>query len=201
MTSNIQKYNRADSELVKSSLPSFRDRRKVDFLVLRSVSFTTEEALQMVGVARSDYEGWKVYDQAFKLWEEEKVWELQKHVGSAVLRSRFMRNVFLQLHVDNELLTQRAFDPGSMSGDEREEAREAAKRYNASHVAQMLKVLDEDTVEKDEATIKVELKVDVGAGGVESYIARKAAARLLLNKFSKQNLIDNDSGTVLEDEE
>ena len=195
----------SDEEVVKSILPNFSDSRKVDFLVLRSVNFTTEEALKVVKIEKSVYEGWRVYDPVFVEWESVNLRQLQQHLGSEVLRAQFMRCVFLQLAIDSNLLQRRAFEPGTLDGEDRADARAAAKRYTAANIASMMRVLEpvSDNGPGSGKSMKIELTVDLEGSDIDSHIGKKVAARKLLAQFSvnKTEIIEADGQVIEVDEE
>ena len=195
--------NLSEDKLVETSLPHFDDPRKTDYLVMRAVSFSHEESLRLLNVTGVDYNGWTVYDPTFAYWEGVNLRQLQRNLGAEVMRARFMRCVFLQLSIDSDILTKRAFEVDDMSDADRADAREAGKRYGAGNIAAMLKALEP---ERDDGpgtgkVIKVDLSVTVSDAEVEAHMARKVGARQLLARFSanSEQFIDVD-GKVIDDE-
>lgn len=187
----------SDEQAVKSLLPAFRDTRKVDYLVLRSVNFTQPEACVVLGVSPSEYVGWLEYDPEFKDWETRQLRHLQRSIGAEVLRASFMRCVFLQLAVDTQVLKQRLFEPDLMDKQDREDARDAMRRYSAANIQAMEKTLNPDKEDgpgsgKD---IHVDLKIHVSEGDAADVVSKRAAARSLLDQFSR-----NDPKDVIEGE-
>ena len=188
-----------EETLARALLPNFRDPKKTDYLVLRSVCFTHEEALRAIKIPQAYFEGWTTYDEDFRFWANENLRNLQKGIGNAVLRAQFMRNVFLQLHIDQEVLAQRAFERGSMDSDDREDAREAGRRYSASNIASMLRVLEDDKIGGSK-TVRIELEVDVSEGEAEAYLNSRVRAKKLLKDMEVQletdRVLDAESRVV-----
>lgn len=188
-----------EAEVLKTLLPDFKDHRKVDFLVLRSVNFTTTEALAAMEVPHYEYEHWIAYDEVFKKWALGNVRYIQHHVAAELLRATFMRNVFLQLGIDDKLLKMRAFTPDEMSPYEREEAKEAGKRYTAANVAAMLKVLEMESEKDGRAKEGTKIVVEISGSSeyVEEVTVRRANARKLADQFrTKKHVVDVDSIVV-----
>lgn len=174
-----------------SGLPQFRDVRKTEYLVLRGVHFSHEEALQVVGINEGQYNVWIEVDDLFNSWASGRsLRELQYSIGPDVLRARFTRNVFLQLQIDNEVLTKRVFAKESMSDEDRKEAFEASKRYSAPNIAALMKVLDrpdEDGKGGGGGNQPVEVKVYLDGKEVVSVEARNAASQKLLEQFTMRD--------------
>jgi hypothetical protein len=172
-----------------SGLPAFRDVRKTEYLVLRGVLFSHEEALQVIQVSEDMYNAWISIDDIFNSWATGRsLRQLQYSMGPDVLRARFTRNVFLQMHIDNDLLTKRAFDVESMSEVERKEAAEAAKRYSAPNIAAMMKVLGEGDVESNNThSGETVVKVYLDGQEVVSVEAKRAASKALIDQFTQRD--------------
>lgn len=169
----------------RARVPAFVDVRKTEYLVLRSVHFTQEQALKMIGVEQAAFEYWVNSDEDFKDWAVGKsFYELNHKVGEEILRSRFMQNVFLQLNIDQSLLWKRMSDPEGMTELERKEAFESSKRYSAPNIATMLKLLEPEHKDDDRpATVIMQINVDGQA--VVTYEGKRAAARDLLNQWTQ----------------
>lgn len=196
----LAQFDPADEEqAIKSLLPSFDDPRKVDYLVMRSVNFTQAEACAVLEIHNSEYTGWLEYDPEFSDWEKTRLRTLQRNVGAEVLRATFMRCVFLQLAIDTQTLKKRFFDPDKMNKEDREDARDALRRYNASSIQAMERTLDPGKEDgpgtgKD---IHVDLKIHVTEGDAQAVVNKRAAARSLLDQFSRgedprANIVDGE---------
>lgn len=180
-------------------VPQFADVRKTEYLVLRSVHFSHAEALAVTMVDAGVYDKWLSQDSDFRTWAGGKNFrDLQTRVANDILRSRFLRNVFLQLHIDEDLLQKRAFDPENMTSEERKEAFEASKRYSAPNIAAMLRVLDNDDSDGDDSKAKKVFQLTVETNGgkptTEDY---RATARMLLDSFTLKESEDFIDGEVL----
>jgi hypothetical protein len=190
-------------QAVASKVPAFRDVRKTEYLVLRSVHFSHPESLAILSLNEETYIGWLEKDTMFADWSLGKnLRDLQTRVGEGVLRSRFLRNVFLVSHIDSQLLSKRFFNPGSMSDDERKEAVEAMKRYSAPNIASMLKILDHEDMGEAGQRPTVTFQITLEPDQVLSVEHKRAAAAALLQQFTKDpGIIEGEAVMVSEDEE
>lgn len=169
----------------RARVPAFVDVRKTEYLVLRSVHFTQEQALQMLGIEKAAFEYWVSSDEDFKDWAVGKSFhDLNHKVGEEILRSRFMQNVFLQLNIDQSLLWKRMSDAAGMSELERREAFEASKRYSAPNIATMLKLLEPEHAD-DDRPASVVMQINIDGKAVVTYEGRRAAARNLLDQWTQ----------------
>ncbi len=206
--SEISTYtvNSVSDELatVRNMLPNFTDGRKTEFLVYRAARFSITEALRVLSVTTPTFNDW-LQDPVFYEWTNKHLFYLQSHIGAEVLKARFMRNAFLTMAIDSDLLSQRAMDPESMTKEDREDARDAAKRYDASKIVQMLKVLDPDLEKPREVgDVNLELHVNVELSERDSVVEKRAQAKKLLETFTssaRQTIIDNRTGDVYEIEQ
>ncbi len=186
--------NTSDAEIVRGLMPVFDDQRKTEFLVLRTC-LSMAEARAVLGVSVAEYNGWRNNDQAFYDWDVNHFHKIRGAIASQVLKARFMRNVFLQLNIDSDLLTARAFAPETMTKEDREESREAGKRYGPQGVATMLKLLESSEDEAAASSVHVEIDIKLDGDHVEQYTAKKAKARALLD-WANQKSIDQAAGTI-----
>lgn len=193
LTYNV-KTNLSDAELVKNMFPQFDDPRKAEFLVLRTC-LTIAEARSVVGITIGEYNQWRESDPSFLDWDINHLHRIQGPIAATILKARFMRNVFLTLHIDSELLAERAFMEDGMSKEHREEAAEAKKRYGPQGIAQMLKILDDSAdPEAGNSHVKVELDIKIDGDQVESYGIKKAKARALLDWAAQKHADDAIEG-------
>ena len=192
--------NLNDASLIAASFPQFDDPRKTDFLVMRTC-MSVAEARHLVGISTNEYNEWRNSDPAFYEWDVNHLWKIRGSIASVVLKARFMRNVFLTMNLDAELLAKSTFTPEDLNKDERDEAKEAKKRYGPAGIATMLKALDgaeEDSTGTQH--IKMELDIKIDDGDVAAYSVKKATARALLewaNRDSEHpNAIDAESKVI-----
>lgn len=188
-----------DKAALASRLPAFDNPKKTEYLVLRSVHFTHEEALVMCNTPYGVFQVWKDEDAVFAEWAVHKqLTQLQKNVGVDVLHAKFMRNVFLLLAIDTEVLTKRATNADELTDDERKELKDASNRYSAANINSMLKALEPEREQLGGSTSIGKLTVIIGDKAVEDHDTAKAAARSLLNQFTRptDDYIDADSKVI-----
>ena len=109
-----------------------------------------------------------------------------------------MRNVFLQLNIDSELLSKRMFMPEEMTKTERDEAGEAAKRYGPQGIATMLKLLDGAEDDDHAQHVKVELDIKIDSSHKDAFSEKRAKARMLLDWAHQQGSVS--TGQIVEGE-
>lgn len=193
----------SDIEAVKSLFPSFEDSRMTDYLTLRSFNFTHEEGMSALGISNAVWGLWMLIPE-FKNWVNKDLRRLQRSIGAELLRIQFMRNIFLQMHIDAQILHKRAFESDEMTNDERLDARDAAKRYTAQNLQAMLKVVEEESGDKHGQIVEFKIKVDIGQTEAEEAERRKAQARKLLKDFKLKQTsqtmmtIDGASGQLID---
>lgn len=187
------------SKALESRLPVFPDPRKMEYLLLKSLWFSHKEVLRITGMTPFEF-GALCTDKEFDYYVKGLgALSIRKGVGEDLLKAKFLRNVFVQLQIDAEILWKRLETPNLMTESERIEARASSSRYSAANIAALLRALDTTGEHIEETgTKKIELNITLDGAVVQSYEGRKAAAKSLLDQFTHSNdVIDNDTGQVI----
>lgn len=80
------------------------DSRKMDYLNWRATGFPVKQACELAGVSLKLVNRWRRNDEVFRLFESDRLPELQRLVGPDLLRLDFMRNFKLLLHTDAKII-------------------------------------------------------------------------------------------------
>lgn len=186
-------------EALKSAVPMFNNPKKTEYLVLRSVSFTHEECLKLLDAGRDEYSGWLSEGDEFGVWAVGSgMLHLQQGVGERVLRSKFLRNVFMQLSIDSRAMTKKAMEM-PMTSEEMKDARDASGRYSAQNIVAMMRALDgasED--DRRQAPQVVQINIEVDKETAQRYGDKKILSQHLLDKFTRKTVVLDETGRVVE---
>lgn len=185
-------------QALKAAVPRFDNPKKTEYLVLRSVSFSHEECLKLLDSSSAEYSGWLSEADEFGVWAVGSgMLHLQQGVGEGVLRAKFLRNVYMQLHIDSRVMTLKAMEL-PMTEDEKLDARDASKRYSAQNIVAMMRALDGDEGEGVTAPQVINIQIDVDHETAQRYGDKKIMSQHLLEKFTKKNVVLDETGRVIE---
>lgn len=187
-----------EMQALKAAVPRFDNPKKTEYLVLRSVSFSHEECLRLLDSSSSEYSAWLSEADEFGVWAVGSgMLHLQQGVGEGVLRNKFLRNVFIQLTIDNRVMTKKVMDQ-PMTEDEKLDARDASKRYSSQNIVAMMRALDGDDSENVQAPQQINILVDVDHEVAQRYGDKKVMSQHLLEKFTKKSVVLDETGRVIE---
>ena len=80
--------------------------RKAAYLAFRATGFTVGKSAELAGVTKQTVNNWRKNDDVFKMWEQEKLQELQSSVGNDVIKFDFLRNMRYLLQQDMTLIAK-----------------------------------------------------------------------------------------------
>lgn len=201
-TNDVLVFDPQDREAaLRATLPSFKDPSKTEWLMYRSIGFSDREACRQSGIAPTKIELWRQEDPVFLDWESYKLLDLQRNIGATIVRNKLLRNMFMLMNIDAEVLTKRTYNKEDMTAQDYRELFEAGKRYSPTTIAQVLRLLmPVETVEEKQQQASVEITVPVDGDEIDIQIRRRAAARKLLSDFTQYNnattIIDVESKVV-----
>lgn len=193
--------DQSEVNAIKSLVPDFEDSRMRDYLTLRGFNFSHEEGMKALFVTEGQFSLWLMVPE-FKTWLQRDLRKLQRRFTSELLRAQFMRNAFLTMQIDSQVLAKRAFNPEELTPQEREEVKEASKRYTAQTLAAFERVTDDENEGREAGQYNFSIKVDTGATEVEVHAQKVVKARKLWQNFIQKDpeamVIDGETGEVID---
>lgn len=187
------------TEAVLGLIPLFSgNHRKAQYLAWRAVGLSVRESCSQVEIDQRTVQKWRRDDEEFQDWETNKLQDLQKTVAPDLLRNEFMLNMRLVMKTDFKTLFKAAAHLSTLTEDEMRWARDAAKRYTPSNMADMERALSPDIDGSGKTTAIATVIVQIDGKTLDSQIARNAVARSVLDNFreTKQlvgEVIDSNS--------
>ena len=177
-------------EIIRSKLPLFKEDIKGEYLTLRACNFSQTEACAMLGIEYKTLQAWRSRDTLFFQWETDHVGQLQSRVADSILQGMFFRCMFLTMKADSQTLEKQVNSPSSMTADEKDWAKDAAKRYKIADYTTFLKALNGDVSDEPRSRGGVNIQVNVNGAEVEEYNSRAAGNRKVLEQFTRnRNLV------------
>ncbi len=93
-------------------------QKKALYLSYRATGFPVRQACDLAEMSLEDLHRWRKQDSQFKLFETEKLHELQATVGSDVVRLEFMRNFRMVMKKDFLTIRKALFDEENLTDAE-----------------------------------------------------------------------------------
>lgn len=115
--------------------------KKAAYLAFRATGFTIGKACDLAGTTRQSIQNWRNSDPVFRMWEQEKLHELQSHVGYDVIKFDFLRNMKLLLHQDMTIIAKAMMGLDELSQREWEQYKNVRKMYTPNDWLALEKIL------------------------------------------------------------
>lgn len=115
--------------------------KKAAYLAFRATGFTIGKACDLAGTTRQSIQNWRNSDPVFRMWEQEKLQELQSSVGNDVIKFDFLRNMKLLLHQDMSIIAKAMLGLDELSTREYDTYKNIRKFYTPSDWLALEKIL------------------------------------------------------------
>jgi len=166
-----------------------RNARKAAYLSWRATGFSVTESCDLASITLATLFRWREKDEEFAKFEREKISELQKTVSRDLIHLEFMRNLRLALYRDFKVLWKAAYDIHTLTPPEFEYLKIIRKLYTPQDMVVLERaLLPEDDGSRGTTTVN-NLIINVDGKTVEGEVAKRAAARELLARFSVNNRV------------
>lgn len=115
--------------------------KKAAYLAFRATGFTIGKSCSLAGTTRQSIHNWRNSDPVFRMWEQEKLQELQSSVGYDVIKFDFLRNMKLLLHQDMTIIAKAMLGLDELSSREYDIYKNVRKFYTPGEWLALEKVL------------------------------------------------------------
>jgi len=130
--------------------------KKAAYLAFRATGFTVGKSCDLAGTTRQSIQNWRNSDPVFRMWEQEKLQELQSSVGNDVIKFDFLRNMKLLLHQDMTIISKAMLGMDELDSREYEVYKNIRKFYTPAEWLALEKVLAPEK-HRDTGPIKIVL--------------------------------------------
>ena len=129
--------------------------KKALYLSYRATGFPVKQAADLAEIKIGTLQRWRQQDKQFRLWEQEKLHELQTGIAREVMRLEFMRNFRMFLKKDSRVIRQSLFDPTGLTDDDKQYLMLIRKHYTPSELLRLEQALEPEKHNRREYTIKL----------------------------------------------
>lgn len=190
-------------QAIKSQLPLLDNPLQTDYLGYRACGFGPRESASLTGISFNRVREWRRHSEAFEYYELNMPL-LQKHLGELITKFQFHRNMALSMKIDGDILRKAAFGEGKLNGMtpiEQKVLSEALRRYDAQGYLTISKALEPDRHQDGGGTGDINIQVNVDGVSVESEMAKVAATRELLSRFTVNRQIIEGFAVVKDEDD
>jgi len=118
------------------------DDKKMEYLSWRATGFPVRQACELTGIRQHTVNKWRNSDPEFRIFESDRLPELQARVGKDLLRLEFMRNFRLLLRKDAEVIWKATMTPDELTDREWAYFRQIRKHYTPGEFLSLEKALN-----------------------------------------------------------
>ena len=116
-------------------------QKKALYLSYRATGFPVKQACDLAEMSLEDLHRWRKQDEQFRIFETDKLYELQQTVGADVVRLEFLRNFRMIMKKDFLVIRKALFDEDNMSDDEFKYFMAVRKHYTPNDMLALEKAI------------------------------------------------------------